>query len=160
MDTHHKALLPVRQGRGAIVSERTKLGTFSGTVQTRWVPDHPRNMRLLETVRFIDRRGKTWLAEPSTIINGASTGWFFRRLFPAYVGFYRRTSVLHDYYCTKKSRPSWAVHRMFREAMITDIYNMAKPNRCPRWMWWLVCKARVAQAWIMWVPVRMFGPRF
>jgi len=118
-----------------------KTGEFFGVIKTRWLSGHPRDMRLMETVRFTDPRGESWYAYRDSIINGASTGWFFRRLFPAYVGFYRRASVFHDAYCAAKTRPSWMVHRMFREAMLTD-------------------GTHPVVAWIMWLPVRVFGPRF
>jgi len=118
-------------------------GTFVNEVRTVWLSDHPRNMRLLDDVKFIDNRGRTvWTAGKGTVINGASTGWFLRRLFPAFIGKYRRATVVHDYYCmNRKDIPSWKVHRMFRDAMLAD-------------------GTSVAVAWIMWIGVRLFGPRF
>jgi len=123
------------------MKESTYYGIFFGAVKTTWLPDHPRNMRLIERVTFRDRRHRQWVAEKESVINGASTGWFLRRLFPAYVGRYRRATVLHDCYCEKRTAPSWRVHRMFREAMLADGTSLAV-------------------AWILWAGVRLFGPRF
>ena len=116
-------------------------GEFTGTIKTDWVEGHPRDMRLIETIQFVDPRGKSWFAFRGSVINGASTGWFLRRLFPAFVGLYRRATVFHDCYCTERVEPSWEVHRMFREAMLAD-------------------GTHPAVAWLMWLGVRWFGPRF
>ncbi len=107
---------------------------------TDWLPDG-RAMQLLESLRFVDARGQHWLAPADSAINGASVPRFFIRLFPAYVGKYRRATVIHDVYCTTKERPSRDVHRMFYEAMRCDGTN-------------------VVTAWLMWAAVRLFGPRF
>ena len=116
-------------------------GRFYGAVKTEWLWDHHRNMRLLAPVEFVDMRGHRWYAPIDSIIDGASTGWLLRRLFPAYVGHYRRATVLHDVHCELRIEPSWKVHRMFYDAMRADGTNPAA-------------------AWIMWLAVRMFGPRF
>jgi len=119
----------------------TYYGTFFGVVRTEWIPDHPRNMRLLNDVTFRDRHNVQWRAKEGDVIDGASTGWFFRRVFPAFVGGYRRATVLHDYYCSHRLRPSWQVHRMFYEAMRCDgTYPLT--------------------AWILWLAVRVFGPKW
>ena len=124
-----------------------------------WPPDHPRNMRLLGAVQFFDKRGVEWVAMRGDVIDGASTGWLLRRLLPAYVGFYRRASVLHDCYCESKTRPSWQVHRMFREAMLTDGITIASRGR-NRWTRAAMMYVYYVQSWIMWLAVRLFGPRF
>ena len=121
--------------------ESPNRGRFYGSVKTDWLTDHPRDMRLMAGVTFIDPRGLRWYAEEGAIINGASTGWFLRRLFPAFVGRYRRATVLHDCYCTNRVSQSWQVHRMFHEAMLCD-------------------GTHPAIALIMWAAVRTFGPRF
>lgn len=37
-----------------------------------------------------------------------------------FVGNYRRATVVHDHYCTTKSKPWQAVHRMFFDALIAS----------------------------------------
>ena len=112
-----------------------------GDLVTRWVTGESRDMIIQEPIEFNDRRGCWWYAWPSDRINGASVPRFFWRVFPAYIGLYRRATVFHDVACEKKSEPSWKVHRMFYEAMRCDGVGPI-------------------QAWIMWAAVRMFGPRF
>ena len=94
---------------------------FSGSVKTEWLDDHPRNMRLLETITFTDSKGKIWTAEEDSIINGASIPRFFYRLVGSpFVGYYRRPSVFHDIECELKRSQYKEVHSMFLEAMIAD----------------------------------------
>ena len=95
-------------------------GHFLGSVQAEWDNNHPRDMRLLQDVVYVDPRGETWTAFSGEVINGASTGWFLRRLFPAYVGWYRRATVIHDVYISRKYKPQWKVHLMFFEASMSD----------------------------------------
>ncbi len=138
----------------------TNWGQFEGEVHAAWSEYDPRVMRITRPLRYVDSQGVPWYVQAESVVNGASTGWFFRRLFPAFVGFYRRATVFHDVYCESRDIPSPRVHRMFYEAMRCDIGNMAKPKRCPKWCWELVCGVRVAKAGIMWAAVRCFGPRF
>ena len=119
-------------------------GKFSSTVKVEWVPGSGRLMRVLETIRFTDSEGLNWFAPEGSIVDGASIP---RLLWTAvgspFVGLYRRAAVLHDVYCANKPehRPSTAVHKMFKEAMLADGVS---PIR----------------AWYMYNAVRMFGPRW
>lgn len=117
-------------------------GRYIGDVETKWMaPPEPRVMMLLSTFQYIDNQGRGWVAPRGEVINGASTGWFLRRLFPAYVGKYRRATVIHDVYCESRVRNSKVVHLMFYQAMRCDGVGSC-------------------QAWIMWFAVSVFGPRF
>lgn len=131
-----------------------------GRVSTYWYVRHPwRFMRLVQSLEFIDRRGVEWVAKKGTEINGASIPWFFRRVFPVYIGVYRRASILHDAGCVDKTRPSWEVHRMFYEAIRCDALLHTTNIR----NWWERTIAEyqyAAEAWVMWAAVRTFGPRF
>ena len=115
--------------------------SFSGNFTFAWLSGDPRRMILTQMVTYRDRQGELWTATSGRTINGASVPWFFRRIFPAYIGRYRRATVLHDVACEDKREPSWKVHRMFYQAM-----------RCGG--------TNVVTAWLMWAAVRMFGPRF
>ena len=115
-------------------------GWFEGTVRTEWLISG-RDMFTLGPRVYVDHTEKRWSVPIHSIINGASVPWFFRRVFPAYVGKYRYATVVHDHYCTTKIVPSWQVHRMFYEAM-----------RCGG--------TGPLTAWLMWAAVRCFGPRF
>jgi hypothetical protein len=116
-------------------------GAFCGRVEVAWLADDPRQMKLLAPVTFRDWQGYSWRAYSGAIVNGASVPRFFWRLWPPCVGRYRRATVLHDVACEDRTRPSPDVHRMFYEAMRTDGTNLVT-------------------AWLMWLAVRVFGPRF
>lgn len=118
------------------------MGRFVGEVKTEWLTADGRSMKLLEDVKFIDSKGRIWLAPAGSIIDGASIPRFFWRFIGApFVGYYRRASVIHDVYCKNEAVPSPEVHAMFHEAMLVD--------KTPR-----------RKAIQMWIAVRLFGPRF
>jgi hypothetical protein len=119
----------------------TNWGEFYDPVNVLWEHNGSRDMLLVREVRYEDKRGLVWTAPKNSRINGASVPWFFRRVFPAYIGKYRRASVIHDVYCESKLYSSWKVHRMFYEAMRCD------GTHC-------------VTTWLMWAAVRIFGPRF
>lgn len=116
-------------------------GEINGPVRTEWFADEPRRMTVLDWIVYVDKRRVRWTVAPGTVVDGASVPWFFRRVFPAYIGFYRRATVLHDMACESRHATSWQVHRMFFEAMRCDGTNPLT-------------------AWLLWAAVRMFGPRF
>ena len=118
-------------------------GKFVGnaTVQVEWLVANPRPMVLTRRLEYVDCDGTHWVADAGRIINGASVPWFFRRVFPAYIGPYRRASVLHDVACEDRNQPSWKVHHMFWEVMRYDGTGPVK-------------------AWLMWAAVWAFGPEF
>ncbi len=119
------------------------LGRFIGNVDTRWLhePGEDRRMKLLAPFKFVDPRDLLWEAPAGWVVDGASIPRLFWRLADPFIGDYRLASVVHDYYCDAQTRPSWMVHRMFREAML-----------CAGVAPW--------RAWIMWAAVRKFGPQF
>ena len=99
-------------------------------------------MRLLQSLTYIDNKGLKWFAEENSLVDGASIPRFFWRFIGSpFSGRYRRASVIHDVYCTNKSRSSKATHKVFREMMIVD--GVARHK-----------------AWMMWFAVRSLGPRF
>jgi len=116
-------------------------GYFIGAVVAKWMDDSRLMIVVDHEVVYVDRFGFRWVAEMGQLINGASVPWFFRRIFPAYVGKYRRATVIHDVACNRRDRASDDVHRMFYEAMRCDGVG-------------------VIQAWVMWAAVRVFGPSF
>jgi hypothetical protein len=114
---------------------------FSNRVETEWLSDG-RSMRLLSDLTFRDPRCRDWTAPEGSMVDGASIPRFFwRAIGSPFVGRYRRASVLHDVYCQTQSCPSTLVHRMFREAMRADGVGRVR-------------------AWLMWLAVQCFGPRF
>ena len=116
-------------------------GAFFGKVEASWLSDG-RTMELLEPVVFIDHRNKRWFAEAGRLVDRASIPRFFWRFIGGpFSGKYRRASTIHDAYCERRSTPSPQVHAMFYAAMRADGVGAFK-------------------AWLMWLAVRLFGPRF
>ena len=117
-------------------------GRFEGEVETAWVGNDDRRMRLLRAFTYIDPQGKRWTAPRGSLIDGASIPrplWTI--VGSPFTGLYRDASVIHDYYCDRMSEDWRAVHRMFYNAM----------------------RARgvgEVQAKIMFAAVYSFGPRW
>ncbi len=131
-----------------------------GQVSTDWDIGYPgRDMRITAPITYVDRHSKSWIVPRYSVTNGASTGWFWRRLCPAYVGFYRRAAVIHDVACEDRLEPSWQVHRMFYEVSRHDIIIMARGIKS-RWKQFMWTRLSVALVWVMWAVVRALGPRF
>lgn len=114
---------------------------FEGAVTTEWLNGNGRDMRLLSELRFTDSGGRTWIAPAGEVVNGASVPRLFWRLMPPFVGKYRFASVVHDSACVHRPFNSKLAHRMFYEAMVASGVHS-----------W--------QAWLMWLAVRVFGPRW
>ena len=94
--------------------------TFSGPVQTEWLPDG-RKMKLLKRLTYAAKNGVKWVAPKGAIIDGASIPQLLWSLSGSpYCGKYRRASVLHDVYCQTRKCSTDHTHRMFYEAMLDD----------------------------------------
>jgi Protein of unknown function (DUF1353) len=92
---------------------------FRGTVSVSWLtqPGADRDVKLEQDFGFEDSGGLIWTAKKNAIVNGASIPQIFWSTFGSpFIGDYRRASVLHDYYCEVRTRPSAATHFMFYEA--------------------------------------------
>ncbi|MEW8403624.1 MAG: DUF1353 domain-containing protein [Candidatus Thiodiazotropha taylori] len=102
--------------------------SFSGSVVVEWLNGgDDRKMKLLEELSYTDPKGKVWKVPKGAIIDGASIPkafWSF--VGPPFVGAYRRASVVHDYYCDKKSDTWEAVHRMFFDASLDGGVSVSK----------------------------------
>jgi hypothetical protein len=74
-------------------------------------------MTLLDDFGYVDSVGYNWKAPKGHTIDGASIPRVFWTFIGGpFEGKYRNASVLHDYECDVKQRPSRAVHRMFYNA--------------------------------------------
>jgi hypothetical protein len=94
---------------------------FIGTVSVSWLtqPGADRDVKLDQDFGFEDSGGLVWIAKKNAIVNGASIPQIFWSTFGSpFIGDYRRASVLHDYYCEVRTRPSAATHLMFYEACL------------------------------------------
>lgn len=101
-----------------------------------------RNIKLMTDLSFIDDSETRWSVPKGAQVDGAS----IPRVFWSVVGGpldggYRDASIIHDWYCDKRTRTWQATHRVFYDAMI-------------------VSRVAVAQAKIMYYAVLWGGPRW
>lgn len=96
-------------------------GKFKGQVVVSWLQHNgdDRDMKLQKKFGFTDATGVEWTVPVGAVVNGASIPQVFWSTFGSpFIGDYRRASVIHDYYCQVKTRPSKQVHRNFYECCI------------------------------------------
>jgi Protein of unknown function (DUF1353) len=104
--------------------------------------DNGSDIELIDRMVFIDINCEPWVVPAGAIVNGASIPRFLWRVIGSpLTGKYRNASILHDYYCVIRNRPSPQVHAMFYDKMREDGVAPMK-------------------AFAMWLAVRLFGPRF
>jgi hypothetical protein len=92
---------------------------FIGNVSVTWLTQAggDRDMKLNQDFGFEDSGGLVWTAKKNV---------FWSSFGSPFIGDYRRASVLHDYYCDVKTRPSAATHLMFYEACLAGGVGMLK----------------------------------
>jgi Protein of unknown function (DUF1353) len=125
-----------------VVPHRTlAAGRFKGPIVTEWLEDG-RLMKLREPFEFVDYDGRRWPVPAGIVVDGASIPEFFWSLIGGpFEGLYRVPSVIHDFYCEKRTRTDAEVHLCFYQAMRTAG----------------VSKSR---AWLMYQAVVRFGPKW
>ena len=78
-------------------------------------------LRLLEDFAFTDASGKVWLARKGGILDGESVP---RELYASgdlpYLAEYRKSAVLHDYFCRARTEPWRQVHRALYDASVVE----------------------------------------
>ncbi|WP_157016216.1 DUF1353 domain-containing protein [Mesorhizobium xinjiangense] len=92
---------------------------FTGNVSVTWLSEagDDRSVKLNQDFTFVDGAALAWTAKKNAVVDGASIPQIFWTTFgPPFVGDYRRASVVHDYFCTVRTRSAEATHRMFYEA--------------------------------------------
>jgi len=103
------------------------------------------SVTLLHDVLYSDPRGRIWRAPKGAVVDGASIPrWARVAIGPPMRGRYMLASIMHDVYCDmgpSGQTSSAEVHRMFYDAMRTSGVPAFK-------------------AWIMWMGVRIGGPRW
>jgi len=118
------------------------MSSFTGSVSVTWLTHagDDRDMKLNADFSFKDSAGLVWTAKKGATINGASIPSIFWSTFGSpFIGDYRRASVVHDYFCDVRTRPSDATHKMFYEACVTGGVGQTKAKT-------------------MYVMVKTFGP--
>lgn len=116
-------------------------GRFVGDLVLKALPDG-RTMELVQPFAYSDSRGVSWPVPARTQIDGASIPSAFWSIIGApFTGKYREASVIHDYYCSTRSRHWKAVHKVFLDGMLARGVDKV-------------------QAQLMYLAVYRFGPRW
>lgn len=117
------------------------MSRYEGELMTVWKTDG-RLMELNDRFAFIDKDGTIWDVPAGAQIDGASIPRLLWTITGSpYTGKYRDASVVHDWYCSIRTRKSDATHLMFFEAM-------------------LVSGVTTARARVMYAAVRYAGPKW
>lgn len=123
------------------VAHAEKLGIFEGELILKAMPNG-RDMELVRPFNYIDSNDIRWPVPAGTRVDGASIPRVLWTLIGApYTGKYRDASVIHDYYCTSRSRHWKAVHKVFLDGMLARGVNKL-------------------DATLMYIAVYRFGPRW
>ena len=102
-----------------------KKGAFKGDLEVRFFSStsgdgHPVELvLLLKPFGYTDANGVDWTVPEGFISDGASIpGWLWAILGGPFSGPYRDAAVIHDYYCSQKTRKWEDVHKVFLEAAL------------------------------------------
>jgi hypothetical protein len=114
---------------------------FKGDVVAKWLKDG-RNMSLVEPLEFVSSDCRRWVAPKGAVTDGASIPQFFWTVLGGpYEDKYREAAVIHDYYCTIRTRKCTSVHSVFYQAMLVSGVNERR-------------------AWLFYEAVSRFGPKW
>lgn len=141
---------PLRCGLGMVVAMVALLahgevswaqqGHFKGTLRVEPLADGV-NVKLIGPFGYVDSKGRAWDVPAGAVTDGASIPRAFWVTHPPFTGKYRQAAVIHDHYCSIKSRSWEDTHNVFYEAMLTAGENL-----------------RTAK--VMWAAVYHLGPRW
>lgn len=117
------------------------LGRFLSSPKVQFNPDGL-TVTLLEDLKYLDPQGLCWMSPRNAKGDGAS----IPRPFWSFIGSplrgnYVPASIIHDFYCSTRTRTWRAVHRVFYHAMLSS-------------------EVPLAQAKVMYAAVYCFGPRW
>lgn len=116
-------------------------GEYIGKFKAEFLDDG-RRVKLIEDFSYKDDRGKIWLAPAGTTVDGASIPQSLWSLIGGpFEGKYRNASVIHDYYCDRKTEAWYGVHQVFYEAMLASGVSESRAK-------------------VMYLAVFHFGPRW
>ena len=116
-------------------------GFYYGDLILRPLEDG-RLMQLIHEFGYQDSSGTRWTVPKDTKVDGASippAAWPF--IGGPWEGRYRAASVIHDYFCDKRTRTMAATHKVFHQAMLT--------SRVEKW-----------RADVMYTAVKIGGPKW
>ncbi len=95
-------------------------GRYEGELIVNMLDDG-RRVKLVQPFAYIDPANLRWETPKDAIVDGASIPKIlWTAIGGPFEGKYRNASVIHDWYCDRRSRPWKAVHRVFYDAMVTS----------------------------------------
>ncbi len=101
-----------------------------------------RNVQLLENLTFVDGIDCVWGVPALAVVDGASIPTLFWPVIGGpFEGRYRDASIIHDWYCDRRTRSWQSTHHVFYEAMIVSGVDRLKAK-------------------LMYFAVRWHGPRW
>jgi hypothetical protein len=126
---------------GAPAEAATCTPAFKGDLTVRFNNDG-RTMTLVKPYAFIDASCTIWAVPRNAVIDGASIPQgFWGVVGGPFEGSYRNASVIHDWFCDRRTKSWQSVHRMFYNAMIVSKVPLVKAKTLfaavwaggPRW---------------------------
>jgi hypothetical protein len=97
-----------------------------------------RNVRLISDLTFVDEADLEWPVPKGAEVDGASIPKpFWSIIGGPYEGKYRDASIIHDFYCDRRTRKWEATHRVFYEAMIVSGVETSKAKIMFFAVWWM-----------------------
>lgn len=86
-----------------------------------------RNIRLESDLLFVDPNDVHWAAPKGAVVDGASIPKGFWSIVGGPLeGKYRNASIIHDWFCDKRTRTWQATHRVFYDGMIASGVGIAQ----------------------------------
>lgn len=102
-------------------------GQYQGAPPQVSLDDDGRAIRLLADFAFIDAAGVKWSVPKGAVADGASIPKAFWSFIGGPLeGRYRNASIVHDWYCDRRTRSWQDTHHCFHEAMLVSGVAAAK----------------------------------
>ncbi len=119
----------------------TKFGTFCGSPVVEFENDG-RKIKLREDFCFKDDKNRVWQVPKDYVVDGASIPQAFWSFIGGPLdGAYRNASIIHDFFCDRRTHDWREVHLVFYKGMRAAGVGSRK-------------------AWVMYQAVNTFGPRW
>lgn len=91
--------------------------------------DDGRLFKLSRPYTFIDETCREWTVPATTTVDGATIPpILWSGVGGPFEGKYRNASIIHDWFCDRRTRPWQQVHKMFRSAMLANGVEPIKAN--------------------------------
>lgn len=113
------------------------MGRFEGECAGKFIIGAKRLFELTNKFAFIDSRDVRWEVPAKARVDGASIPQVFWSVIGGpFDGEYVAASVIHDWYCDKRSRSWQDTHRVFYDAMLVSNVPPTKAKIMFWAVWW------------------------